>query len=486
MPNLIASTYQPVESRRNDRTKPVTTIEQDPPDRHISENDRPQSSLGVERRGIEYIPDGERHGRPWQLGAMWSGLVMNVLTVVYGTLLVAFGLNWWQALLAIVLGNLTWVIAGVVSLAGPAAGTTTFGVSQLIFGRTGVRPVAFFNWIMMLGYEVLDLVVMVLAAGTLLDMAGLSVSTGGQVAIVVALSVLQAVLPLLGHAAITKVLRLLVLPFAAIFLAMAWLVADDIQIADTAPGSWALFLGGVALAASGSGLGWASTAADYSRYLPATTGRLRIVAAVTLGGGVPQALLMALGAAIAIALPGSTDPVSGLSTVFPAWLVVIYLLLVIVQMLALNGVDLYSSGVTLQALGVRITRWQAVLVDGVLCGVVGAVVVLSGSFYQFVSNFLLFMIIWFAPWAGVFVTDLMMRRARYPRASEAVYRSFSIPGVGAQLLGMVAAALCINTSIFVGPVAAALDGADLSVIAGLLVGALSYPVLTRLTRGDTV
>lgn len=456
----------------------MTTIEQDPPEKQISTSDR-RPRLAVERRGIEYIPDGERHGHPWQLGAMWSGLVMNVLTVVYGTLLVAMGLNWWQALLAIVLGNLTWVIAGVVSLAGPAAGTTTFGVSQLIFGRAGVRPIAFFNWIMMLGYEVLDLVVMVLATGALLDMAGVPVPTSGQVLIVVLLSVLQAVLPLLGHAAITKVLRLLVIPFAAIFLAMAWLVADDIQIADSAPGSLALFLGGVALAASGSGLGWSSTAADYSRYLPASTGRLRTVAAVTLGGGVPQALLMTLGAAIAIALPDAADPVAGLSTVFPAWLVVIYLILVIVQMLSLNGVDLYSSGVTLQALGVRISRWQAVLVDGVLCGIVGAVVVLSGSFYQFVSNFLLFMIVWFAPWAGVFLADFVLRRGRYPRASGALLPSFSKAGVGAQLLGMIAAALCINTTIFVGPVAAALGGADMSVVAGLLVGALTYPVLLR-------
>ncbi|GAS93860.1 putative permease, nucleobase cation symporter-1 family [Mycolicibacterium canariasense] len=483
MATLIAVNYQHFALTTRRRDHPVTTIEQDPPDERISRSD--QQRLGVERRGIEYIPDDERHGRPWQLGAMWSGLVMNVLTVVYGTLLVAMGLNWWQALLAIVLGNLTWLIAGVVSIAGPTAGTTTFGVSQMIFGRIGVRPVAFFNWIMMLGYEVLDLVVMVLATGALLDMAGVKVSIAGHVLIVVILSVLQAVLPLLGHAAITKVLRLLAIPFAAIFLVMACLVADDLHVDDGAPASWALFLGGVALAASGSGLGWSSSAADYSRYLPAGTSRYRIIAAVTAGGGIPQALLMALGAAIAIALPDAGDPIAGLSTVFPGWLVVIYLVLVIVQMLSLNGVDLYSSGVTLQALGVRISRWQAVLVDGVLCGFVGAAVVLSGSFYQFVSTFLLFMIIWFAPWAGVFLVDLARRRGRYPHASAAVYQSFSRAGVGAQVLGMIAAALCINTTVFVGPVAAAFGGADLSIAAGLLAGALTYPILLRLTsRGE--
>ena len=188
-----------------------------------------KSLISVEQRGIEHIPESERHGRPWQVGVMWSGLVLNVLSVVYGSILVALGLNVWQALLAIVLGNLTWIVTGVVSLAGPAAGTTTFGVSRIVFGRRGVRPVAFFNWIMMLGYEVLDLVVMVLAASALLKMGGVQVSNPIQVALVVGLSVLQSILPLLGHSAVTTVLRVLVLPFAAIFLIMAWLIADKVS-----------------------------------------------------------------------------------------------------------------------------------------------------------------------------------------------------------------------------------------------------------------
>ena len=380
------------------------------------------------------------------------------------------------------LGNLTWLLTGMVSLAGPAAGTTTFGASQIVFGRRGVTPVAFFNWIMMLGYEVLDLVVMVLAASALLDMAGVDVSGPVQLGLVVGLSVIQAVLPLLGHTAVTTVLRLLVLPFAAIFLIMAWLVADRLDVGVSTPGSWAVFLGGVALVASSSGLGWASSSADYSRYLPSATSKRRIVAAVSMGGALPQMLLMGLGVAIALAMPDATDPISGLSTVFPSWLVVIYLLLVIVQMISLNAVDLYSSGVTLQALGVRLKRWQAVMLDGVICGVIGGLVVFSGDFYTFVNNFLLFMIIWFAPWTGIFVTDLIRRRVRYPEATGTRRRFWSVPACAAQVIGMIAAALCINTSLAVGPIASALGGADLSVIAGLTVGAVTYLLLLPLER----
>ena len=33
----------------------------------------------------------------------------------------------------------------------------------------------------------------------------------------------------------------------------------------------------------------------------------------------------------------------------------------------MNSLDLYSSGVTLQALGLRVKRYQAVIVDTVIC-----------------------------------------------------------------------------------------------------------------------
>ena len=438
----------------------------------------------VEQRGIEYIPESERRGTVRHLGAMWSGVILNVLTVVYGTLMIALGLNWWQAVLAVLIGNLTWVFTGVVSIAGPAAGTTTFGVSRLVYGHHGVRPIAFFNWIMMLGYEVLDLVLGVLAASALLRMAGVEVSTAIQVTLVIGLSVIQAVLPLLGHAAITKALSALAIPCAVIFLIMAWLVAGKVHLGDQQPGSLAMFFGAIAVTASSGALGWAPTAADYSRYLPRTVSKARLATTVALAGGIPQVLLMFLGIAIAVAMPSATDPVSGLSTVFPTWLVVIYLLMVVVQMLGLNAVDLYSSGVTLQIVGLRVQRWQAVLVDSVICAIVGLSVVLSGSFYQFVNNFLLFMIVWFAPWVGVFTADLVRRRVIYPvGADEApVVSLWSVPALAAQFLGMLASVLCINTTVFVGPLASMMDGADLSVIVGIVVGAAVY---TALSAGTT-
>jgi nucleobase:cation symporter-1, NCS1 family len=450
--------------------------------------------FGIERRGIEHIPDGERRGTPRQLGMMWSGVVLNVGPVVYGALLVSFGLNWWQCLLAIALGNLTWLIAGLCSLAGPAAGSTTFAINRAAFGRTGNRPIALFNWIMQVGYEVLDLVLMVLAASALARFAGIELSGVSKVALVLGLAVAQSVLPVIGHAAVTRVLRALVIPFAALFCVLAGLTATRLHLTPMPPAGWAAFLGGVALSASGAGLGWASSAADYSRYLPRTASRRGIVTAVTLGGGLPQTLLMAVGTGAALVTPSVSDPVTGLPAAYPAWFVLPYLVLLIVQMTALNAIDLYSSGVTLQAVGVPIGRWQAVLLDGVICAGIGLAVVYSGDFNALLGNFLLFMIIWFAPWAAIFVVDYLLRGGRYdiPSLVGSAGRyarpgGLFVPGVLAQAAGMLAGGLWIHTTVFTGPLAAATGGLDLSAPAGFLVAGGLYLILARTrVRAETL
>ena len=49
-----------------------------------------------ETRGIEYIPIAERRGGPLDLMWMWAGALFNVEYVVYGALIISFGLAFWQ------------------------------------------------------------------------------------------------------------------------------------------------------------------------------------------------------------------------------------------------------------------------------------------------------------------------------------------------------------------------------------------------------
>ena len=101
------------------------------------------SITSVEQRGIEHVPHDSRWGAPSALFWMWAGAVWNVEFVVYGALaVVVFGLSFAQAVIVIAVGNLFYLLTGLASLQGPAAGTTTFAISRAPFGpgATSCRP----------------------------------------------------------------------------------------------------------------------------------------------------------------------------------------------------------------------------------------------------------------------------------------------------------------------------------------------------------
>jgi len=111
------------------------------------------ATFKVERRGVDYVPRALRPLTPRRLAGLWAGASFNLEYVVYGALVVSLGLGFLQAVLVIVLGNLAWVITGLASLQGPAAGTTAFGVGRAVFGPRPNRVLAGLNWLTQVGFE---------------------------------------------------------------------------------------------------------------------------------------------------------------------------------------------------------------------------------------------------------------------------------------------------------------------------------------------
>src|SRR6202030_769509 len=93
----------------------------------------------VEPGGAEFIPLNERHGRPLQLFWTWTSPNMEFATIFVGVLAVAgFGLGFWEAALALVLGSaIGGVTQGILSLRGPKYGVPQMVLSRLGFGYWG-------------------------------------------------------------------------------------------------------------------------------------------------------------------------------------------------------------------------------------------------------------------------------------------------------------------------------------------------------------
>jgi purine-cytosine permease-like protein len=393
---------------------------------------------------------------------MWTGSSINIAYVVYGALLMGFGISVRTALVLIVVGNLSYLLVGVASLQGIQAGTTTFAISRAAFGTRGARLVSFINWVTQLGFEVEALILIVGASAVLSQIAGVRVGAGLKVTFIVAACAIQTVLPFFGHATMVRVLRALIGPFIAVFVLVALFALPHVNLDYRGvAGGWELDSAGLAFVVALSGLGWTECANDYSRYVSPTSSPRAVVGWVFVATALPEIVLMTMGALLFTFLSTSavwngTNPFEVLrhQSTFPSWAVVAVMVVAIVQMFSIDALVLYSSGVSLLATGVRIRRYQAVLLDGVLAGLLTVWATFQSSFSAYTKEFVGVIIVWIAPWLGVFLVDWWMRGRRYvagdlertDRGSRYFTGRFGVhrPGIIAFVGGLVSATVCFS------------------------------------------
>jgi NCS1 family nucleobase:cation symporter-1 len=472
------------------------------------------AAFKIEQRGIDLIPDSERQMKPSGLFWLWAGAVFNVEFFFYGTLIMAsFHLSVPQAVAVILIGNLFYALLGFASLQGPKTGTTAFMVSRAPFGQNGNRLVALFNWVTQVGFEIEGIFFVVATIILLFSLHGTNLDGPAKIVVIILAALLQMVVPLLGHATISKVLRYLAYIFIVFFAVLAGFTFNRLHpsvlpLFHAKPASFAVWTTALVVIISVGGLGWTENGNDYSRYLPRDTRAPRTFWAATLGGAIPSIILELLGvfAFTIVANKEFVIPASktvgiaqlGVPQSFPGWFVTPLLIFAVFQLLAINTIDMYSSGVTLQALGLPVRRWGAVIIDTVVCAVVTGIILFHGNFYADFSGFLLYIVVWLAPWFGILLTDYLLRRRDYHALSlrsarDGIYwRNGGIhwPAVIALLVGGFASLEWLNAYFavpsFTGYISnhfpglsatAPGTGGDFSWAIGIVVGALVYWLL---------
>src|SRR5215468_10577360 len=234
----------------------------------VREGEYGASLTTVEPGGAEFIALHERHGRPIQLFWTWTSPNLEFATVFVGVLAVAaFGLSFWQAVLAIVIGTAVGAAAqGVLSARGPEHGVPQMVLSRLGFGYWGnILPAGLNSITAGIGWFAVNSVSGTFALNTLLGWP--------KIVCLIIIVALQIVIAFFGHNLVHTFER-----YAFPVLAVIFLIATVIILTKSHPGAPAHGggIGGFLLtigAVFGYAAGWNPYATDYSRYLPPKTSR---------------------------------------------------------------------------------------------------------------------------------------------------------------------------------------------------------------------
>lgn len=249
----------------------AAVVEDAPAGVQVREGEYGDRVIAVEPGGAEFIALHERHGKPLQLFWTWTSPNLEFATVFVGVLAVAaFGLNFWQAALAIVVGSAAGsVTQGILSARGPSHGVPQMVLSRLGFGYWGnVLPAGLNSVTAGIGWFAVNSVSGTFALNTLTHLP--------KPLCLVIIVALQIAIAFFGYNLVHAFER-----YAFPVLAIIFVIATIVILAKSNTGapSHGGGSGGFLLAtgaAFGYAVGWNPYAADYSRYFKPDTSRKAI------------------------------------------------------------------------------------------------------------------------------------------------------------------------------------------------------------------
>jgi NCS1 nucleoside transporter family len=442
----------------------------------------------IEQRSIDFIPLHERHGKVWHQAPFWFTGNFVLTTMVVGFTGPTLGLGALQAMVAIFLG----VCIGTFFMAfhanqGPRMGLPQMIQSRAQFGLRGaILPFVAVIFVY-IGFNVFNLILATDAIATLVP--------GQRVSCYALLLALAALLAIAGHDVLHAIQRWLthamIILFGGLTVGALFNLHMNAALGSTAPFTWSAFLIQLS-AAAGYQISYAVYVSDYSRYLPQETPARLVIFWTYLGAAASALWLMALGAWLASALP-RPDAIGSLREVGNALLPGLggfTVVLAVPSLVTVMAVNSYGAMLTslsaADALG-RITPTPALRAAGI--GVIalmvfGVALAIPPAYLGSFNAFVLLMLYFLVPWTAVNLVDFyLVRKGHYDIGElfnpNGIYGQWGRPGLAAYVIGLVAMIPFVSLSFYTGPVAAALGGADMAFVVGLLVAGVAYAVMAR-------
>jgi nucleobase:cation symporter-1, NCS1 family len=349
-----------------------------------------------------------------------------VLGLSYGSFVLGFGISFWQASVAGLIGIvLSFLLCGFIAVAGKRGSAPTLILSRAAFGVRGNKLPSVISWVLCVGWEIVLTALATLATATVFQRLGWG---GGDATKIIAFLIITALIVgggVLGFATIMRLQTIITVITAVLTVIYFILVAGKIHwgtVSHIHSGSAEAFIGATIFVITGFGLGWVNTAADYSRYLPRRTSGGGVIGWTTFGSAIAPIFLLGFGLLLAgssakLSSAISADPIGALTTILPTWYLFPFAIVAVLGLVGGAVLDIYSSGLTLLAAGLPTPRYVAAMIDGILM-IVGTIYVVffSHNFIGPFQGFLITLGVPIAAWCGIMLADIALRSRNYTDA----------------------------------------------------------------------
>lgn len=400
---------------------------------------------------------------------------------VTGALLVSLGLDFRMGVMAILIGNLVGALPVALAAAiGPSTGLTQMEASRMALGTIGVRPPAFLNWLYCVGWDAVNNVPAAAALIGLLALAGLPVPFWLALGVLASLQMLASIY---GHHVVQALQKYLGAGLLVVFTLIG--VIFVVRSAGTGGGvlppvhpvSLPTFLLAVGILVSFN-LSWATYSSDYTRYLPADASPARVIG-LALSGLLLSAIpfqILGLFTASSIAEPSPMAVIASLQHVMGP-LGPLALAAIALSSITGNSFNDNTASYSLISAGLAVPRVAAAIITaslGYVLAVMGA-----GRYATLYTDYLLVTMYWIAPWCGIVLADWYLAKG-HVAAGKTYGRIMRPPAGWTQgatifiVTSLLTVLLFSTSSLYTGPVARWLNGADIGYYVGFLVAAIWY------------
>jgi NCS1 nucleoside transporter family len=449
------------------------------------------SEVRLDSHSIEPIPEADKDSTGWQQFWIWAGANIAPINWALGALGILLGLGLVETILIIAIGNIVGCgIFAAFTVMGHKTGVNQMLLSRSAFGRRGGYLSAAMQFLFTMGWIGVNTYFPVLLAVGILGEFGVEDTFFVRFVIVTVIMAIQVGIGVYGFYLIRTFEKYTVPVTIAIMVLMSFLAWTRPGVVDwglttelTGAAHFSSITALVTAIGVGWGISWVTWASDYSRFVPKKVPSRTVFWYSFFGMFVPTVWLAILGASIA-SVSASADPARLVTSVFGGFVAVLVMLMVLHGPIATNILNVYSSALAAASAGIRASR----LVLGLIAGAVGYGVTIiflnSPDFAQTFDFWMVGLILWMSPWAGVILADFYLLRKQqidvgelYADPERSIYGDVNWVGIGAFAIGLVSGwlfefGLVTPLQGFVSK--ELLNGADLSWLVGIVVAGGVY------------